>query len=63
MMPFVSLQGHYVRTLGPIGDVNTETEVVLLEHAVPFEAFSKGVMRYCCTFPIHTSFVIKFAAT
>eukprot|EP00730_Choanoeca_flexa_P007158 TRINITY_DN12289_c0_g2_i1.p1 TRINITY_DN12289_c0_g2~~TRINITY_DN12289_c0_g2_i1.p1 ORF type:complete len:726 (+),score=172.14 TRINITY_DN12289_c0_g2_i1:2-2179(+) len=36
--------GHYVRTLGPIGDVDTETEVVLLEHAVPFEAFSKNVM-------------------
>ncbi|EDQ90882.1 uncharacterized protein MONBRDRAFT_35038 [Monosiga brevicollis MX1] len=36
--------GHLVRVLGPIGDVNTETEVVLLEHAVPFEPFSKAVL-------------------
>eukprot|EP00049_Salpingoeca_infusionum_P001523 m.48938 g.48938 ORF g.48938 m.48938 type:complete len:1097 (-) comp11071_c0_seq2:2033-5323(-) len=36
--------GHYVRTLGPIGDVNTETEVALLEHSVPFEPFSKAVL-------------------
>lgn len=39
------LQGHYVRALGPIGDVNTETDVVLLEHDVPYEPFSKAVLE------------------
>ena len=37
--------GHYVRTLGKIGDKNAEREVVLLEHEVPHEAFSKTVMN------------------
>lgn len=39
-------QGHYIRALGKIGDVNTETEVVLLEHDVPYEPFSKAVLEY-----------------
>ncbi|EGD81793.1 mitotic control protein dis3 [Salpingoeca rosetta] len=36
--------GHFVRRLGPIGDRETETEVVLLEHDVPYEAFSQAVL-------------------
>ena len=30
--------------LGDIGDRETETEVVLLEHDVPYEAFSDNVL-------------------
>lgn len=37
-------QGHYVRTLGQIGDKEVETEVLLLEHDIPTRAFSKAVM-------------------
>jgi exosome complex exonuclease DIS3/RRP44 len=36
--------GHYVRTLGDVGDKATETEVLLLEHDVPFIPFSKSVL-------------------
>jgi exosome complex exonuclease DIS3/RRP44 len=49
--PFCSPpQGHYVRALGKIGDINTETEVVLLEHDVPYEPFSKAVLEYVGVF-------------
>ena len=27
--------GHYVRTLGPLGDAQTETEALLLQHDIP----------------------------
>ena len=37
--------GHYVRTIGSIGDKNTETEVLLLENDVPHLEFSKNVMN------------------
>lgn len=37
--------GHYVRTLGPVGDRETETQVVLIEHNIPTEEFSPAVMR------------------
>lgn len=36
--------GHYVRTLGGVGERSTETEVLLLEHDVRFEAFSKQIL-------------------
>ncbi|CAE7690042.1 Dis3, partial [Symbiodinium sp. KB8] len=36
--------GHYVRTLGQIGDKEVETQVLLLEHDIPTRAFSKAVM-------------------
>lgn len=36
--------GHYVRTLGPIGDKKTETEVLLLEHDIPTREFSAKVI-------------------
>jgi exosome complex exonuclease DIS3/RRP44 len=38
-------QGHYVRTVGPIGDRETETEVVLIEHQIPYEPFSQAVLK------------------
>ena len=37
-------RGHYVRTLGKIGDRDVETEVVLLEHDIPQNEFSAAVM-------------------
>eukprot|EP00037_Helgoeca_nana_P036307 m.10789 g.10789 ORF g.10789 m.10789 type:complete len:1012 (+) comp7149_c0_seq1:34-3069(+) len=37
-------QGHYVRTLGDAGDVDVETDVVLIEHEVPYEPFSDAVL-------------------
>ena len=37
-------QGHFKRILGPAGDKTTETEVLLLEHDVPFQDFSKQVL-------------------
>ncbi|KAJ3051446.1 exosome catalytic subunit dis3 [Rhizophlyctis rosea] len=39
-------QGHYVRTLGAVGDAATETEVLLLEHDVPFAPFSPLVLSF-----------------
>eukprot|EP00808_Paulinella_micropora_P004562 g24295.t1 len=36
--------GHYVRTLGPIGDRDTETQVVLMEHEVPHEPWTPAVL-------------------
>ncbi|KAJ3157031.1 exosome catalytic subunit dis3 [Geranomyces variabilis] len=38
--------GHFVRTLGEVGDRATETEVVLLEHDVPFAPFSSSVLSF-----------------
>ncbi|KAI8927152.1 hypothetical protein BC831DRAFT_399001 [Entophlyctis helioformis] len=38
--------GHYVRTLGDVGDRATETEVLLLEHDVPFAPFSPLVLSF-----------------
>ncbi|KAI8321346.1 RNB-domain-containing protein [Martensiomyces pterosporus] len=36
-------QGHFVRALGDAGDKATETEVLLLEHDVPFTPFTESV--------------------
>ncbi|KAF9995574.1 exosome catalytic subunit dis3 [Entomortierella chlamydospora] len=36
--------GHFIRVLGDAGDKSTETEVLLLEHDVPFHEFSKQVL-------------------
>jgi exoribonuclease R len=35
--------GHYVSTLGDCGDKNVETDVVLHEYNIPYEAFSAKV--------------------
>ncbi|KAI9018441.1 hypothetical protein DFJ74DRAFT_699635 [Hyaloraphidium curvatum] len=37
--------GHYVRTVGDIGDRDAETEVILLENDVAFAPFSAQVLR------------------
>lgn len=37
--------GHFVRSLGKIGDQDTENEVVLLEHDVPHSQFSEEVLN------------------
>lgn len=42
--------GHYVRTLGPIGDRDTETEVLLLENDVNTSAFTPAV--HACVPPL-----------
>ncbi|KNB43110.1 hypothetical protein JH06_4221 [Blastocystis sp. subtype 4] len=36
--------GHYLRSLGPIGDREVETQVLLLEHDIPPNVFSKEVL-------------------
>ena len=36
--------GHFVRSLGPIGDKATENEVLLLEHDIPHSTFSEAVL-------------------
>ncbi|KAF9581039.1 exosome catalytic subunit dis3 [Lunasporangiospora selenospora] len=41
--------GHFVRSLGEAGDKSTETEVLLLEHDVPFHEFSKQVLSFLPT--------------
>ncbi|KAJ1551141.1 exosome catalytic subunit dis3, partial [Nowakowskiella sp. JEL0078] len=37
--------GHYIKTLGPVNDKSTETEVLLLEHDVPYLPFSQAVLE------------------
>ncbi|KAI5707300.1 hypothetical protein M8J75_016503 [Diaphorina citri] len=44
-------QGHFVRALGPIGDKDTENEVLLLEHDVPHSKFSDLVLSYLPPMP------------
>ncbi|KAG0169487.1 exosome catalytic subunit dis3 [Apophysomyces sp. BC1034] len=36
--------GHFVKTLGSSGDRETETEVLLLEHDVPYQEFAKRIL-------------------
>lgn len=38
------LQGHFVRSLGKIGEREAENEVILLEHDVPHSKFSDKVL-------------------
>lgn len=44
-------QGHFVRALGPLGDKETENEVLLLEHDVPHSKFSKEVLSFLPQMP------------
>jgi len=37
--------GHFIRDIGPMGDRDTEEEVLLLEHDVPHLPFSKSVLN------------------
>lgn len=43
--------GHFVRALGPLGDKDTENEVLLLEHDVPHSKFSKEVLSFLPKLP------------
>lgn len=43
--------GHFVRSLGEIGDKNTENEVLLLEHDVPHSNFSEAVLSFLPKMP------------
>ncbi|KAL0275597.1 UNVERIFIED_CONTAM: hypothetical protein PYX00_003405 [Menopon gallinae] len=43
--------GHFVRALGPIGDKDTENEVLLLEHDVPHSKFSEAVLSFLPQMP------------
>lgn len=44
-------QGHFVRSLGPLGDKDTENEVILIEHDVPHSKFSEEVLDCLPTMP------------
>ena len=37
--------GHYVRTLGNIGDKDVETELILLQHDIPYQPFTESVLN------------------
>jgi len=43
--------GHFVRSLGPLGDMATENEVILLEHDVPHCKFSDEVLSFLPKMP------------
>lgn len=44
-------QGHFVRSLGPLGDKDTENEVLLIEHDVPHSKFSEEVLSFLPKLP------------
>lgn len=44
-------QGHFVRSLGPLGELETENEVILLEHDVPHSKFSEEVLSFLPQMP------------
>lgn len=44
-------QGHFVRSLGPLGDKDTENEVLLIEHDVPHSKFSDEVLSFLPKMP------------
>ena len=39
--------GHFVCSIGPIGDVETETKTILLEHGLFTQPFTKAQVREC----------------
>ncbi|KAM8705694.1 hypothetical protein ACLKA7_010057 [Drosophila subpalustris] len=43
--------GHFVRSLGPLGNMATENEVILLEHDVPHCKFSEEVLSFLPKMP------------
>uniref|UniRef100_A0A8C4T523 Protein DIS3 homolog n=1 Tax=Erpetoichthys calabaricus TaxID=27687 RepID=A0A8C4T523_ERPCA len=43
--------GHFVRSLGNVGNKETETEVLLLEHDVPHQPFSQAVLSFLPKMP------------
>lgn len=43
--------GHFVRSLGKIGDKDTENEVILIEHDIPHSKFSEEVLSFLPKLP------------
>uniref|UniRef100_A0A2K6GLS6 Exosome complex exonuclease RRP44 n=1 Tax=Propithecus coquereli TaxID=379532 RepID=A0A2K6GLS6_PROCO len=43
--------GHFVKNLGDVGEKETETEVLLLEHDVPHQPFSQAVLSFLPKMP------------
>lgn len=37
--------GHFVRSIGPKGNIDTETAVILTEHCLSTSAFSKALLE------------------
>lgn len=37
--------GHFVRSIGPIGDLETETSVILIENGLTSVPFSKALLN------------------
>ncbi len=37
--------GHFVRSIGPIGDIETETMVILIEHQLATTTFRKAMLE------------------
>jgi exosome complex exonuclease DIS3/RRP44 len=44
-----------VRSLGPLGDKETENEVLLIEHDVPHSNFSEEVLSFLPKLPWNTT--------
>ena len=37
--------GHFVRSIGPVGDIDTETAVILIEHELSAPPFHKALLE------------------
>ena len=37
--------GHFVRSIGPIGDIETETAVIMIEHGLLCPSFNKALLN------------------
>ena len=53
--------GHYTKTLGKIGDKAVETQVLLLQHNIPYEAFPAAVLA--CLPPVDYDLQVDYEAT
>lgn len=56
-------QGHFVRSLGPLGDKDTENEVLLIEHDVPHSKFSEEVLSFLPKMPWSISEQVSYSST
>ncbi len=48
---FVFLKGHFIKTLGKLGDKETENEVILAENDILHHEFSEAVLDCLPTLP------------
>jgi exosome complex exonuclease DIS3/RRP44 len=53
--------GHYVRTLGPLGDAATETEALLLQHDIPHHPYVHFVFFMFAAFFLPTNSLSRFS--